>query len=69
MITINKRLVYDHYEYDVRCKSTDEKPIDLTNGTPLIEIDTGKKYLFDGETGEWSEVSSSLIISANGVEF
>ena len=37
-----------------RCKSTDVKPIEgICNGSILLEIDTGKVYMFDGETSEW----------------
>ena len=41
------------------CKSTDTKPVGcVTNGTKLVEMDTGKIYYFDGagESGsEWIE--------------
>jgi hypothetical protein len=38
------------------CKSTDTKPTGVaTNGQPLVEIDTGKIYHFDGDTGEFVE--------------
>ena len=31
------------------CKSTDTKPVGcVTNGTKLVEMDTGKEYYFDG---------------------
>ena len=56
--------------YDVRCLSTDAKPTaDIPNGSTCIEIDTGKKYLFDGAASTWHEVSSSTIVSATGVDF
>lgn len=41
------------------CKYTDTKPVGcVTNGTKLVEMDTGKIYYFDGagEAGsEWIE--------------
>lgn len=56
MVTANKKIVYDHLECEVRCLSTDEKPNDVPNGTPLVEINTGKLFMFDAETGTWYEV-------------
>lgn len=47
---------------EVSCLSTDEKPVTLNeedkiaNGSSLIEIDTGKLYLFDAENQEWKEI-------------
>ena len=46
---------------ELRGKSTDTKPTTIDgktigNGSAFIEIDTGKVYLFDGETQEWNEV-------------
>lgn len=38
------------------CLSTDAKPVDgILNGSTLIELDTGKVYMFDEENGEWRE--------------
>ena len=56
---------------DVRCLSRDAKPTTgIQNGTPLIEIDTGKKFLFDAESSTWKEIDSSVVITpASGVEF
>lgn len=40
---------------DVFCKSTDAKPTaKLATGSRLVEVDTGKVYLFD-ETSGWVE--------------
>lgn len=70
MISVNRRKSYGEVYNDVRCLSTDAKPINnIKNGSTLIEIDTGKKYLFDGATKTWIEVNSSAAISANGVSF
>ena len=70
MITVNKRLLWDRWVFDVRCLSTDEKPADVPNGTPCLEIDTGKKYLFDGDSKTWKEIDSAVVITpAAGVEF
>ncbi len=56
--------------FDVRCLSTDTKPkAGMPNGSTCIEIDTGKKFLYDRAGDEWHEVSSSVIVSATGVEF
>ena len=39
--------------------STDTKPTDgVRNGSVFIEIDTGKRYLFDEENKEWNEQPS-----------
>ena len=72
MISINRRKLYGEVFNDVRCLSTDEKPVtDIKNGSTLIEMDTGKKYLFDAGGGQWLEVAggSTAVISANGVSF
>ena len=37
------------------CLSTDTKPLNVPNGTILIEIDTSKIFLFDAENEVWSE--------------
>ena len=38
------------------CLSTDEKPtVNIANGSVLIEIDTGKMYIFDEENQIWKE--------------
>lgn len=36
--------------------STDTKPLFARNGDLFIEIDTGKSYMFDAESGEWREI-------------
>ena len=43
--------------YVGECLSTDNKPVDDTvfNGSKLIEIDTGKLYIYDGEGKQWVE--------------
>lgn len=41
---------------DVRCLSTDDKPLNVTNGSTCFEIDTGKIYMFDGENKQWHEI-------------
>ena len=35
--------------------STDEKPLDVLNGSMFVEMDTSKYYFFSGETKEWLE--------------
>ena len=41
-------------------KSTDSKPTTgIMNGSTGIEVNTGKKYVFDEESGEWTEIASS----------
>lgn len=43
----------------VWCKSTDVKPTEgIGNGCQLREMDTGKDYAFDAESGEWLEQPS-----------
>ena len=42
------------------CLSTDTKPTDrIGNGDVLIEMDTGKVYLYDADGAEWLEVGGS----------
>ena len=41
--------------HDVRCLSTDTKPTTgISNGSTLLEIDTGDVYIFDGEGKTWN---------------
>lgn len=35
------------------CLSTDEKPVGMSNGSSLIEMDTGTVYYFDEEHSQW----------------
>ena len=58
MKSINRRILYGEAFNDVRCLSTDEKPVtDIKNGSVLTEIDTGKQYLFDADSSTWFEYS------------
>lgn len=36
-----------------KCKSTDSKPLDVANGSTLLEIDTGTLYMFDESSNQW----------------
>ena len=39
------------------CLSTDTKPTDgWDNGSALLEMDTGKVYMYDAENAEWEEL-------------
>ena len=53
-------------ELEIRCLSTDSKPttisVDgeeqpLANGTTLIEMNTGKIYLYDAQNEQWNKIS------------
>lgn len=37
-------------------KSTDEKPVNVGNGSTFFEMDTTKAFMFDGEVEEWVEL-------------
>lgn len=39
--------------------STDTKPTTCNNGSIFVEIDTGKKYIFNKADGTWTEIPSS----------
>ena len=46
---------------EIRCLSTDTKPKKIgnkyiDNGTQLIEIDTGKIFIYDLSTETWKEI-------------
>lgn len=73
MITVLRHTYYGRWVHDVRCLSTDTKPTEgINNGSSLIEIDTGKGYVFDAENKEWHELSSGgsvVIPTATGEEF
>jgi hypothetical protein len=52
------------YLLEVRGLSTDEKPVEIENGTiengsVFIEIDTGDVYIFDAENKEWHNITIS----------
>lgn len=41
-------------------KSTDTKPtVGIENGRQFVEFDTGKLYVYDGDSGEWVEFGSA----------
>lgn len=73
MVSINRRTLYGEVYNDVRCLSTDEKPTEnIKNGSTLIEMDTGKGYLFDADAGAWRQIpqgSGVVINPATGVSF
>lgn len=39
------------------CLSTDTKPTTYANGSILIEIDTGKVFMFNETVSEWVEMA------------
>ena len=41
------------YRKEGKCLSTDDKPTDVANASVLLEMDTGKVYMFDGENEAW----------------
>lgn len=42
------------------CLSTDTKPVkNISNGSVLYEMDTGKNFKFDAENSVWHEVPNS----------
>ena len=58
MISENRQHGYGKVFNDVRLLSTDDKPTDVRNGSTLIEIDTGRRYLFDADSMTWNQYSS-----------
>lgn len=60
MVSVNRRVLEGEVFNDVRCLSTDEKPLDVLNGSTLIEIDTGDTYMFDATTHEWLKGSFTI---------
>lgn len=73
MVSVNRRTQYGAVFNDVRCLSTDTKPLEgIKNGSTLIEMDTGKGYLFDADSFTWKQIpqgSSVVINPASGVSF
>lgn len=58
MISYNKAQIRDVFKRYVEgsCLSTDEKPIEnIGNGSTLLEMDTGKIFMFDEENQIWKE--------------
>lgn len=45
------------YYGDGVCLSTDEKPLNMANGSTLLEMDTGTIYAFDAENQQWRALS------------
>lgn len=43
------------YYVEGTCLSTDTKPTDVANGSKMIEMDTGKIYMFDADSASWIE--------------
>ena len=67
MVTINKientkiKTDGDYIFCELSAKSSDTKPTEIDdkkidNGSTLIEVNTGKLYLYDLESQEWNEV-------------
>lgn len=68
MISINRRVLYGNVYHDVRCLSTDEKPTNrIANGSTLIEIDTGERFLFDSGEKRWNPVGKAFNMGQYGV--
>ena len=57
---VSVRPKFDGYLDEYYCLSTDEKPTSdhVANGSTLVEIDTGKKYMYDKENRSWHAKSS-----------
>ena len=57
MITVRelKRTVNGKGIADIVCLSTDTKPTGFANGSIILEVDTGKFYVYDEENAEWTE--------------
>ena len=57
MITVLRQTYYNNWVHDVRCLSTDTKPTEgINNGSILLEMDTGKMYMFDKDNEQWREI-------------
>lgn len=59
MITImeTKKIVNNKQLVDIACLSTDTKPTTgIMNGSMLIEVNTGKLYVFDESASAWTEI-------------
>ena len=54
MITRIYEIEYNSY----RGLSTDNKPLEVPNGSEFLEMDTGKTYLFDAASEEWIAMKS-----------
>ena len=55
---IEKKLQNDDINYyEFSGLSTDDKPTqNIATGSVFVEVNTGKVFLFDEESGEWIEV-------------
>ena len=54
MVTIFRRVIYDQWKHEVLCLSTDTKPTEtIANGSELLEMDTGKVFVFDRQNMTW----------------
>ena len=57
MVTVLRHTYYGVWVHDVRCLSTDTKPTEnIHNGSTLLEMDTGKMYMFDKDNEQWREI-------------
>ena len=43
---------------DYVCLSSDTKPVGVSNGSMLLEMDTGKIYVFDEANSTWREIAA-----------
>lgn len=60
MVTLYRPAGYDITRVSVWSGlSTDDKPLEVENGSQFDEIDTGKTYRFDAENQTWYEGASS----------
>ena len=61
MVTIIKTIKGENGKglVEAVCLSTDEKPEGLMNGSLIMEMDTGKFYVYDEDGTEWIEFGGS----------
>lgn len=60
MVTYTKSdyIINGTYKISGECLSGDTKPTDVANGSKLIEMDTGKVWMFDADNELWRDVTA-----------
>ena len=49
-------MVEANVSWDIRGLSTDQKPVNVPNGSSFLEMDTGKVYVWDRQNQQWKEI-------------
>ena len=67
-ILMERQFTVTHKYISAAGLSTDGKPVgNFVTGSKYVEVDTGKRFLYSEDSGQWIE--DTTIASASGEEF